>query len=82
MKFISKGKKYISLENDKTDDYEVLVWAQEILEKIADNMDENSCLASDDWNLNANKEDVLSAIEILNLFTEYGNCYIEYGEEN
>ena len=78
MKLISTGRKYISLETDKTDDYDALVWAQEILEKIAFNMDKNSTLASDDYNLGATKEDVKSAIAILDLLTEYGNCYIEY----
>ena len=82
MKFITKGRKYISLENDKTDDYDALVWAQEILEKIAFNMDKNSFLASEDCNLGATKDDVQYAIEILNLLTEYGNCYIEYEGED
>jgi hypothetical protein len=45
-------------------------------------MEKNSSLASEDYNLGATKEDVLSAIAILNLFTEYGNCYIEYEKEN
>ena len=81
MKLIAKGRKYIDLENDKTDDYEALAWAQEILEKIADNMDKNSTLFSEDSNLWAVKQDILSAIEILDILTD-DNCYIEYGEEN
>jgi hypothetical protein len=82
MKFISTGRKYIYFENDKTDDYEALVWAQEILEKIALNMDKNSTLASDDYNLGVTKEDILEALAVFDLLTEYGNCYIEYEEEN
>lgn len=82
MKFISTRRKYINLENDKTDDYTALVWAQEILEKIAFNMDKNSSLASDDYNLGATKEEILSALAILDLLTGYDNCYIEYGKEN
>lgn len=82
MKFVSTGRKYIYFENDKTDDYDVLVWAKEILESIASNMDRNSSLASEDYNLGATKQDVSSAIEILSLLTEYTDCYIEYERED
>lgn len=82
MKFISTGRKYINFENDKTDDFDALIWAREILTEIAFNMERNSFLASEDYSLNATKEDVVYAIEILNLLTENTDCYIEYEKEN
>lgn len=82
MKFVTKGRKYIVFENDKTDDFDTLVWAREILTGVAFNMKKDSFLASENYPFNATKEDVLYAIEILNLLTEDGRCYIEYEEEN
>ena len=82
MKFVTEKRKYIVFENDKSDDFDALDLAREILESIASNMNRNISLASEDYNLGVTKQDVLSAIAILDLLTEYGRCYIEYEEEN
>ena len=82
MKFIPSGRIYIDFETSITDDIEALDWVKEMLVKISFKMEKNSCLASKDYNLGATKQDVLNAIAILDLLSDYDNCYIEYGGEN
>jgi len=82
MKLVKKGRKYIVFENDKSDDFDALVWAREILTEISFNMNKNSLLESENCDIVATKQEILYAIELLNLLTDDGRCYIEYEEEN
>ena len=82
MKFVTEKRKYIVFENDKSDDFDVLVWAREILTNISFNMEKNSLLSSENCDIITTKQEILYAIELLNLLTEDGRCYIEYEEEN